>query len=144
MATIIRLICKIALPITISFSCHNPTIETPKKQPFPFDRILLSKSVTSDQGILVSCFRCVCVDEFLDKMIQQNSQFRVYGDSTCIRKRPTGFTHLNQKTTDKIYERNYNMILFKGLHSDTDFRYEILKSEDANKFFKLFNKFFRN
>ena len=126
--------------ILLLFTSCSYKSKTPDKG--LFHRESLMRSVPSNGGMIISCFRCGCIDNFVAALIKQKIPVPVYGDSSCVKERPLNFRHLSQNLIDTIYERNYNAILFKQVKSADQFEYKVLANEDADDFLKIFNKFF--
>lgn len=110
-----------------------------------FNSELLKKNTNSDEGIIVSCIRCNCVIEELTDYYKSNknieSKIQLYADTNCLKpfsKKKINF--LSQKVLDSVYEKNYNLILFKRDRDKYD--YKLVKTEDALKFMQIAKAFF--
>ncbi len=96
------------LTIFILFNC-----QTDKSNPeLTFNRAQLNESIKADKGVIISCFRCSCIDHFTDKIIQQNIQVPLFGDSRCISRDNSMDRHLIQKIIDSVFESSHNRELF--------------------------------
>lgn len=74
---------------------------------------ILSRRLATDKGVIVSCYRCTCIDRFMDQFVKKGIDIPVYGDTSCLKQRPLNFYLISQKLIDTLYQRNYNAILFK-------------------------------
>ncbi len=110
---------------------------------FNFD--LLKNNINSEEGIIVSCIRCTCVVEELDSYYLVNDNFvtkvPLYADTNCLQPfLKKKINHLNQRVLDSIYEKNYNLILFK--REGSTYNFKLVKTEDAIKFPQIAKAFF--
>lgn len=107
-----------------------------------FNKLLLEKNLgDAKQGVIISCIRCNCVLSDLEKVVKQNKGVNLYGDTNCISPiSGLDVRFLAQRTLDSIYDKNYNIILFKwNRHSKFLFKLvETNKSPDIQDIAKSF------
>lgn len=108
-----------------------------------YDKSLLLKSGVGNRGIIISCIRCGCIDEFIssESFRRYKKDIPVVIDSTCKRtltELPS--THLSQILLDSIYEKNYNMIFFSFDSKTNSLKFKLIKTDD--NFFKELKSFF--
>jgi hypothetical protein len=111
-----------------------------------FKTEILKRYSKGDSGIIISCFNCKCSIDFMTFYLGRHFENPVFMDTNCIQLRPKGvsYNHIDTKMIDSIFERNYNVILFKNLNRPDSFSFEILKSEEYKDFMKITNKFFNS
>lgn len=106
-----------------------------------FDQQVLARHTNSNKGLIISCYRCSCIDEFMSVFARQGVQIQVFADSTCFKGKPARLSHLDQLVIDSLYEENYNAILFRKKGGGYEFK--ILRTEDADNFAGIGEEFFR-
>lgn len=108
-----------------------------------FDDYLLKNKVgDTEKGVIISCFRCNCVTTELKKIYRLNPTLKLYGDSNCVNL--TDFPELiqlPQTLLDSIYERNFNLILFKRT-TKSRFSFEIVQTKESLQLQKKISGFF--
>lgn len=131
------------LVICLFSACKAPSTQTSAQ----FHSEILKYYAHTDSGIIISCFNCSCIVDFLKTYYSRHQSPELLIDTTCsnlkINKNIT-YANLPQKILDSIYERNYNAILFKNLYSKKGFVFKILKTEDYKNYERIVNKFFNN
>ena len=129
------------LSCIILLSCVSPK----KEKASEFNAGLLKQYTNADSGIIISCFRCSCIIDFAEFYYSRHRTPVLILDTACASVSAKGIVlvHMPQKILDSIYENNYNAILFKHLHSTTDFEYKLLKTEDHESYMKITKKFFK-
>ncbi|MCP9752745.1 hypothetical protein [Ferruginibacter sp. HRS2-29] len=91
-------------------------------------------------GMIISCFRCSCIDNYLTK--ERISFFNQKGivilaDTGCVLAGAANTIYFPQKDLDSLWERNYNVLLFKKQHDE--YIFDHLKTEyDLSKKTKSF------
>ena len=119
------------------FSCNNTTEK--------FDVNIFSQYINSNKAIVVSCIRCECIMDFVKNRSKEFSDkygVKMYADSSCHDKEDiTGFLNIQQNVIDSIYERNYNLILFKKVNGKVQMR--VLKTEESKHYYEISNNFFK-
>ena len=108
-------------------------------------RIPSSAYITSKQGIIVSCYRCNCIDEFLlsaNYLKIKKKNVYIYLDSMCKKEIKINHIQLNQKEIDSVYLQNYNMLFFKYDSLKKDYIISLQKTD--NDFTKNYLSFFEN
>ena len=123
--------------IILFISCSEPKL--------PFNKKILLNSGFSKNGIIVSCTRCSCINDFLHSEVfykQKTSDIGIYIDSTCSPDFLSEYKphFIKQNLIDSIYSENYNMMFYKILdNSKVDFI--LIKTEDnpENKMKGFFN-----
>ena len=110
-----------------------------------FDSDLLAKRLQKKhKGLIISCIKCNCILEAFNENRDLLKDITIYGDSLCIPKQNfVQFSNLTQGTLDSVYEKNYNVILFK-FGSNNNFKYKLIKTEETMKFKKIVFNFFSN
>jgi hypothetical protein len=139
MRTIIKYFSFVLLFLS-SINCKTYKNRNPEFDKFKTD--VLAKNVDTDRGIIISCFRCSCIDNFMKEFIQQQISIPVYSDTNCFKQNVLQIHYLPQKITDSIYDRNYNAILFKKL-SNGNFECRILTTDESKKFGEIGENFFK-
>jgi len=96
-----------------------------------------------NKGMIVSCFRCGCIDEYLTpREIKQITEHKILllTDTNClIPSLQNHAIHFPQKNLDSLWEMNYNVLLFS--RKDGQLQYDLLKTgehlrEKTISFFK--------
>ena len=87
----------------------------------------------SDKVILISCVRCNCIIEDLNKLLEEHSKalegYRFMGDSACLKnfKGKDRLIHISQASIDSISMEVYNMLIRNGQ------KIRLVKTEEAEK-----------
>ena len=96
-----------------------------------------------DKMILMSCIRCGCFPESLNKMNKEHldylSQFTFITDTGC-NKLKIPVNHLGQKDFDIISEKIYNLALVK--RENGSYKARIIETEEAKDLIKIAKQFF--
>lgn len=105
----------------------------------------IGTSSTLSQGILISCYRCTCVDDFLisseyAKIKKKN--VLLFLDSSCKKNIKDDYLYISQKKLDSIYLQNYNMMFFRYDNSKQEYIISLQKTD--NNFVKEYLTFFKD
>jgi hypothetical protein len=130
----------ICLALSLQLSCTNSK-KVRLNEDVQFSEEVLVKNISTDSGVVISCFRCSCIDNLMAEYVTQGVTIPVYADTNCFQLRPIHFFCLSQKLIDSLSQRNYNAILFKKT-LDSKYKFEILKTDDSKKFGKIIRNFF--
>ncbi len=121
---------------TLSISCNT-------KRKMILDTIFAKSSLQNiETGIIISCTRCSCVDEyFSDENFKRilAKKIIVLCDTTCLDKSKHKYVvHYPQLSLDSLWEMNYNAVLLKK--DDNNYRFINLKTGDnfENKIYSFF------
>ncbi len=108
------------------------------------DSSIFGKRISSKIGLITSCIRCSCIDDIISSnefITLFSDKIPIYADSNCFK--PKGnqkVIHISQSLVDSVYEKNFNLILFK--YEKDKLMVRILKTKEADKFGKIFIQFF--
>jgi hypothetical protein len=75
--------------------------------------------ITSNQSILISCIKCNCIIEELNKIYQETpallARYEILADSNCIGDLNPAirYRHINQRSIDSCSTEFANMLIFK-------------------------------
>ncbi len=96
-----------------------------------------------ERGIIISCTRCSCVDEyFTDENLKQilSKKITVLCDTSCLDMSKQKYViHYSQLSLDSLWEMNYNVILFKKKEN----YYGFLNLKTGDNFDEKINTFFK-
>ncbi len=95
------------------------------------------KYAENKSSIIISCVKCGCVTDELNKISEQNpkllKEYDIYIDSTCKANLDKNIKtqQISQKTIDSISTEFYNILILKK--KDKDVEIQNLKSKDITK-----------
>lgn len=104
----------------------------------------LKATLAQDNGMIISCNRCGCIDRFLDTYTL-NISLNIYVDSNCsnLNRHSGKFYHqLSQGKLDSIYQENYNAIFYKNLFDSIKFEIIQVPTGTYKDIKKLADNFF--
>lgn len=108
------------------------------------DEELLRRSCPSESGIIISCTRCSCIQEDLAAFLSDGppmTSLQLYGDTNCVKNSVySNLRHLSQQTLDSIYEKNYNLLLFRK--ENLKVKVKLLKTEESSELKRIAGEFF--
>jgi hypothetical protein len=110
-----------------------------------YNKDVILSSHLSKKGIIVSCTRCTCINDFLHSEAffkQMNSNIGLYIDSSCSPDFLKEYkpTYIRQRLIDSISSENYNMMFYKIL-DNSEVNLILIKTEDNPE--KKMKQFFK-
>jgi hypothetical protein len=127
-----KFISNIALLIALLYSCKSE----PKRNFTNLNYLAADKP-----AIVLSCFRCGCIDDELSKIDTGIfSKYIFFGDTGCYTKRPRSLTmyHISQKKLDTLSADLYSMLVIKK--SGDTFSYTIIDVNNSAKMTKILSR----
>ncbi len=128
-----KFISNIALLIALLYSCKSE----PERKSFANLNYLAAEK----PAIVLSCFRCGCIDDELSKMDTVIlNRYNFFGDTGCYKKRPQilAMSHISQKKLDTLSADLYSMLVVKK--SGDKFTYTIIDVNNSAKMTKILSR----
>lgn len=101
----------------------------------------LSTKYKADKVIIVSCYRCACIDEELNEIFATDSNlikdYTILADTNCYKKSQRKFdvSFIAQAAIDSLYQENYNLLIFNPTKNGG--KVVITKTSDVKKIKQL-------
>lgn len=116
------------------------------KAKIKFNQAFFDKKISADKGVIISCVKCDCVDETLNKARMKGElgkTFQVYADPKCttdLQGIPT--IDISAQTLDSMSREFFNIVLFRRTKTGSvDFR--ILETKEMTDFDSIATLFFK-
>lgn len=109
------------------------------------DTLKLANKFGDKPLLFISCLRCECFNEELNKIYNRNpkvfKKFIVYADTACSKQFNFGsiINHSSQLFLDTVYDENYNVVLFKKVEEKVIWK--TINANESEKTETIFTEF---
>ena len=120
-------------------------ISSCNKKTEKIDTNIFNYYINSNKAIVLSCIKCGCIMDFVKNKSQDfvaKYGVKLYADFSCNDKSDiNGFLNIQQNIIDSIYDRNYNLLLFRKVNDRVQMR--VLRTEESEHFYEIASDFFK-
>jgi hypothetical protein len=128
-----KFISKTLLPLILLYGCKGE----PERKSFAN----LNYLAADKPAIVLSCFRCGCIDDELGKMDTGIlNKYNFFGDTGCYKNRPVSLkiVHISQKKLDTLSADLFSMLVIKK--RGDKFNYKIIDVNNSTKMEKILSR----